>query len=124
MFQKEVADRIIANHNSKNYGRLSVLVQSRCKVSKLLDAPAEVFFPKPKVDGSVILFEPIEDYSKISFIKLSKLLEKSFGSRRKTIKNNLKDYRHVIKSLGIDENLRPENLSVSDYCRLVRLIKI
>ena len=122
MFQKEVADRIIADHNTKKYGRLSVLVQSRCKVSKLLDAPAPIFYPRPKVDGSVILFEPIKDYEKISFSKLGKLLEKSFSSRRKTIKNNLREYSQILASLDIDANLRPENLSVSDYCNLTKYI--
>ncbi len=122
MFQKEVADRIVAVHNTKKYGRLSVLVQSRCKVRKLMDAPSTTFFPKPKVDGSVILFEPINNFNKISFLKLEKLLEKSFSSRRKKIKNNLHEYRHILLNLNIDENLRPENLSVSDYCQLAKLI--
>ena len=90
MFQKEVADRIIASHNNKKYGRLSVLVQSRCNVKKLLDAPASIFSPKPKVDGAVIQLKPIDNYSKINFNNLEKLLEQSFSSRRKKIKNTLK----------------------------------
>ena len=76
MFQKEVAERIIANHNNKKYGRLSVLVQSRCKVSKLFNAPSSIFSPRPKVDGIVMQFNPINDYSKINYIKLGNLLEK------------------------------------------------
>ena len=122
MFQKEVAERIIANPNKKQYGRLSVLVQSRCSVYKLLDAPASVFSPIPKVDGTVIQFEPISEYKNINFNKLEKLLEKSFSSRRKKIKNNLIDYLELLQKLNIDENLRPENLSVSDYCKLAELI--
>ncbi len=122
MFQKEVAERIVATRNTKKYGRLSVLVQSRCKVSKLLDAPASIFYPKPKVDGCILLLEPTEKYSKINFLKLEDLLEKSFSSRRKTIKNNLKEYRNILESLKIDENLRPENLSVSDYCNIASYI--
>ncbi len=122
MFQKEVADRIIATHNTKKYGRLSVLVQSRCNVTKLLDAPASVFNPKPKVDGSLLLFEPIKDYSNIDFAKLGKLLELSFSSRRKKIRNTLEQYREILLDLKIDENLRPENLSVAEYCELVKSI--
>ena len=122
MFQKEVADRIIASHNNKKYGRLSVLVQSRCNVKKLLDAPASIFSPKPKVDGSVILLKPISNYNKINFNNLEKLLEQSFSSRRKKIKNTLKMYKQFLAKLNIDENLRPENLSVSNYCDLVKLI--
>ena len=123
MFQKEVGDRITASHNSKKYGRLSVLVQSRCRVKKLMDAPASIFQPKPKVDGAIIQFEPINDYKSINYQKLGTLLEKSFNGRRKKIKNTLKDYKYFLQKLQIDDNLRPENLSVSDYCNLVRLIK-
>ena len=122
MFQKEVADRIIANHNSKKYGRLSVLIQSRCSVKKILDAPASIFSPKPKVDGVELQFEPINNYSDINFSKLGHILEKSFSSRRKKIKNTLTDYRHLLIKLKIDENLRPENLTVTDYCNLVKLV--
>tara|TARA_Y100000816_G_scaffold270452_1_gene234206 strand:+ start:696 stop:1481 length:786 start_codon:yes stop_codon:yes gene_type:complete len=122
MFQKEVADRIIANHNNKKYGRLSVLVQSRCSTRKLLEAPASIFSPKPKVDGAVIQLKPIYNYNKINISSLEKLLEQSFSSRRKKIKNTLKEYKQSLAKLDIDENLRPENLSVSNYCELVKLI--
>ena len=122
MFQKEVAERIIASHNNKKYGRLSVLVQSRCNVKKLLDAPASIFSPKPKIDGTIIQLNPINKYSKINFNNLETLLEQSFSSRRKKIKNTLKKYKQSLDKLGIDENLRPENLTVSNYCDLVKLI--
>ena len=122
MFQKEVADRIIAKHNSRKYGRLSVLVQSRCKVRKILDAPSSIFYPKPKVSGTVISFEPINDFSEVDYEILGRLLEKAFSNRRKKIKNTLKEYREHLNKLEIDDNLRPENLSVLDYCNLVKLI--
>ena len=122
MFQKEVADRILASHNNKKYGRLSVLVQSRCDAKKLLDAPASIFSPKPKVDGMVIQLKPIDNYSEINFNNLEKLLEQSFSSRRKKIKNTLRKHKQSLTKLDIDENLRPENLSVSNYCDLVKLI--
>ena len=86
MFQKEVADRIVANHNNKKYGRLSVLVQSRCDVKKILDAPASIFSPKPKVDGAVIQLKPINNYCNVSFNNLETLLERSFSSRRKKMR--------------------------------------
>ncbi|MBS30777.1 MAG: ribosomal RNA small subunit methyltransferase A [Candidatus Marinimicrobia bacterium] len=122
MFQKEVADRILAKPNNKLYGRLSVLVQSRCEVKKLLDAPSSIFRPKPKVDGAVLQFKPIEKYRDVDFSLLGKVLEKSFNSRRKKVKNTLKDYQEQLQKLKIDENSRPENLSVKDYCDLVKLI--
>ncbi len=123
MFQKEVADRIIASHNNKKYGRLSVLVQSRCSVKKLLNVPASIFTPKPKVDGAIIQLKPINKYNKINISNLENLLEQSFSSRRKKIKNTLKEYKQLLTKLDIDENLRPENLSVSNYCDLVKLIR-
>ena len=122
MFQKEVAERILASHNSKKYGRLSVLVQSRCRVKKLINAPSSIFSPKPRVDGVVIQFEPIKDYKTINFNNLEQLLEEAFSSRRKKIRNTLKNYKRCLLKLKIDDNLRPENLSVSDYCNIVKLI--
>ena len=122
MFQKEVADRVIANHNSKKYGRLSVLVQSRCDVKKILDAPASIFSPKPKVDGAVIQLKPINNYCNVNLNILETLLEQSLSSRRKKIKNTLSKHKQSLAKLDIDENLRPENLSVSNYCDLVKLI--
>ena len=122
MFQKEVAERIIASKNNKKYGRLSILVQSRCKVSKLFDAPATIFSPKPKVDGTILQFEPIKKYNNVNFDKLEKLLELSFSSRRKKIKTTLKNHSRHLLDLNIDINLRPENLSVSQYCNLAKLI--
>ena len=97
-------------------------MQSRCKVKKLLNAPASIFSPRPKVDGAVIQLKPINNYSKINIKNLEKLLEQSFSSRRKKIKNTLINYKQFLAKLDIDENLRPENLSVSNYCDLVKLI--
>lgn len=122
MFQKEVAERIIAKPNTKKYGRLSVLVQARCNVIKVLDAPSSIFSPQPKVDGAVLFFKPVDNYSNVSFEKLGLLLEKAFKSRRKKIKNTLGEYDKYLSELNIDQNLRPENLTVSDYCKLVKLI--
>ena len=68
------------------------------------------------------MFEPIKAYQNINFFKLEKLLEKAFMSRRKKIKTTLKEYRHHLIDLDIDENLRPENLSISDYCNLTKVI--
>ena len=62
MFQKEVADRIIANHTSKNYGKISVACQVRCKIKKLLVAPPHIFTPKPKVYGTILDFKPSTKY--------------------------------------------------------------
>ena len=118
MFQKEVAERIIATHNQKSYGRISVITQARCRVKKLLNAPSNIFFPKPKVDGTVLEFIPITKYADIDIMNLQKILKKSFEYRRKKIRTSLKDYSFLLEKYKIDENLRAENLSVDDYCKL------
>ena len=122
MFQKEVANRIIASHNQKSYSRISVISQARCEIKVLLDAPSNIFFPKPKVDGTVLEFSPITKYLDINILNLQKLLRKSFEHRRKKIKTSLKDYDYLLKRFGIDDALRAENLSVDDYCKLASAI--
>ena len=122
MFQKEVAQRIISDHNKKEYGKLSVLAQSRCKIEKILEAPATIFSPIPKVDGLILKFIPSKEYKDIDFKNLQLLLSKSFRFRRKKVKTSLKDYNKLLKVLNIDDNLRAENLSVKDYCNLANLM--
>ena len=122
MFQKEVADRIVSMPNQKSYSRLSVIAQARCKVKKVLNAPSDIFFPKPKVDGTVLEFTPILKNKNINILNLQSLLKKSFEHRRKKIKTTLKDYDNLLRILKIDGNLRAENLSVEDYCKLASAI--
>ena len=122
MFQKEVANRIIARHNQKSYSRISVLSQARCEIKVLLNAPSNIFFPKPKVDGTILEFSPITKYLNIDISNLQKLLRKSFEHRRKKIKTSLKDYDYLLERFGIDKGLRAENLSVDDYCKLASAI--
>jgi|TARA_A100001015_G_scaffold87835_1_gene97750 16S rRNA (adenine1518-N6/adenine1519-N6)-dimethyltransferase len=122
MFQKEVADRIVSMPNQKSYSRISVIAQARCKVKKVLNAPSDIFFPKPKVDGTVLEFTPILKNKNINILNLQSLLKKSFEHRRKKIKTTLKDYDNLLRILKIDGNLRAENLSVEDYCKLASAI--
>tara|TARA_B100001093_G_scaffold243041_1_gene232867 strand:+ start:3480 stop:4259 length:780 start_codon:yes stop_codon:yes gene_type:complete len=122
MFQKEVANRIIAKHNQKSYSRISVISQARCEIKVLLNAPSNIFFPKPKVNGTILEFTPITKYLDIDIANLQKLIRKSFEHRRKKIKTSLKDYNHLLKKFDIDDGLRAENLSVDDYCKLASAI--
>ena len=122
MFQKEVANRIIAKHNQKSYSRISVISQARCEIKVLLNAPSNIFFPKPKVNGTILEFTPITKYLDINISNLQKLIRKSFEHRRKKIKTSLKDYNHLLKKFDIDDGLRAENLSVDDYCKLASAI--
>ena len=122
MFQKEVGDRILANYGTKKYGRLSVITQSRCKVKKLIVAKSNIFNPKPKVDGIVLEFTPHKEYLDVNINKLETIVRKAFSQRRKKIKTTLSPYIHYLESLSINTNLRPENLSVKEYCKLAKLI--
>ena len=123
MFQKELGERIIAKENSKAYGRISVLCQSRFSIKKLIHAPAGIFSPKPKVDGIVLEFSPIKKYKQINIEKLEIIIRKAFLHRRKKIKSSLKDYIEVLNKNNFDLNKRAENLSVADYCRISTLMK-
>tara|TARA_B110000285_G_scaffold35457_1_gene38102 strand:- start:17094 stop:17858 length:765 start_codon:yes stop_codon:yes gene_type:complete len=121
MFQKEVANRIIAIPNNKSYGKLSVVMQSRYKIKKLLDIPAKVFSPPPKVDGTVLEFIPHNEFNSVHIDKIDQIAKIAFSQRRKKIKNNLKDYLSILDRLEIDVNLRAENLSVENYYSIARL---
>jgi len=124
-FQKEVGDRIIAQPGSKEYSRLSVIVQSVCDVSIVQSLPASVFFPKPNVDSSVLKFTAKKNINIENFEALKEITKKSFNKRRKMIKNSLKDIENLsshLGNLGIDENVRPEDISVKLYCELTNLI--
>lgn len=122
MFQKEVAERIVASHNQRKYGRISVITQARCRVKKLLNAPSSIFYPKPKVDATVLEFTPIMKNKNINILNLQKILKKSFEQRRKKIKTSLKEYSCLLEKFEIDGNLRAENLSVDEYCKLASAI--
>ncbi len=118
MFQKEVADRIKSEKNTKNYGKISVACQARCKVKELMIAPPEIFNPIPKVFGTVLDLQPSLEYKNIDYEKLKIILSLGFNNRRKKIRTSLKNYKKELIKLKIDENLRAENLSVDDFCRL------
>ena len=123
MFQKEVADRIIAQYNTKNYGRLSILSNWKLKIKKICDVKSSSFYPKPKIDSSVLLFLPKLDFFPLTDPKsLEKLTRTFFMHRRKMLK---KSYNllfngniNVANKLNIDLNLRPQNLNFETYYKL------
>ena len=123
MFQKEVADRIIANFNTSAYGRLAILTNWRLKVKKICDIPPECFSPRPKIDSSVLYFEPKNDFIQINDPKnLETISRVFFNHRRKMIK---KPFNHlfngnqkILDKLKIDLNLRPQNLDFNTYYKL------
>tara|TARA_B100001989_G_scaffold241210_1_gene206902 strand:- start:705 stop:1493 length:789 start_codon:yes stop_codon:yes gene_type:complete len=125
MFQKEVADRIISEFNTKNYGRLTILANWRLKIKKICDIPSSCFIPKPKVESSLLLFEP-----KINFVKftnpknLEKITRIFFMHRRKMIKKPFlkmfNDDKNLALKLGLDLELRPQNLDFGTYFNLTK----
>ena len=123
MFQKEVADRIIAKPGSKNYGRLSILTNWLTKSKKLFDIPGDAFFPRPKVTSSVIQLKPLsKPLYDVSFKSIEKITQIAFSQRRKMLKTSLKTIngKFILNELGISPNLRPENLSIIDFCRIAQ----
>ena len=123
MFQKEVADRIIAKQGSKNYGRLSILTNWLTKSKKLFDIPSEAFIPRPKITSSVIQLKPLhKPLYDVSFESIEKITQMAFSQRRKMIKTSLKKVngQMILKELNISPNLRPENLSIIDFCKIAK----
>ena len=123
MFQKEVADRIIAKFNTKNYGRLSILSNWKLEIEKICDVKPSSFFPKPKIDSSVLLLKPKIDFFPLSNPKnLEKLTRTFFMHRRKMLKKSynllFKGNLDIAKKLNIDLNLIPQNLCFETYYKL------
>ena len=123
MFQKEVADRIVAKEGSKNYGRLSILTNWLTKSKKLFDIPSKAFIPRPKITSSVIQLKPLhKPLYNVSFESIEKITQMAFSQRRKMIKTSLKNVNGqiILKELNISPNLRPENLSIIDFCKIAK----
>ena len=125
MFQKEVADRIIAKHNTSNYGRLSILSNWKLDVKKIIDIKPESFSPKPKIDSSLLVFEPKKNFFKLKDSKNLEMITRTFFSqRRKMIKKPFniifKNAQEVANKFDINLDLRPQNLDVETYLNLTR----
>ena len=123
MFQKEVADRIIANFNSKNYGRLSILSQWKLNIRKICDIDPASFTPKPKIQSTLLFFSPKKKFVKIQDPKnLEKITRIFFNQRRKMIKKPFNQLfngnNKILSKLDIDLNLRPQNLNSDKYYQL------
>ena len=122
MFQKEVADRIIAKFNTSNYGRLSILSNWKLLVDKICDIKPGSFSPKPKIDSSVLFFTPKNKFYKINSENLELITRIFFNHRRKMLK---KPYNQIfngdlriLEKLKINLNLRPQNLCYETYYKL------
>ena len=125
MFQKEVADRIISNFNTKSYGRLTILANWRLHIKKICDVSPVSFQPKPKIDSTILFFKPKKEFFLFRNSKnLEKITRIFFMHRRKMIKkpyNQLFNGDNSIASkIGIDLNSRPQNLDFETYFKLTK----
>jgi 16S rRNA (adenine1518-N6/adenine1519-N6)-dimethyltransferase len=123
MFQKEVAERIVAQPGTKAYGRLAVIAQWRTRARIVLTLPREAFTPPPKVASAVVELVPLPDPAPACRATvLGQVTAAAFGQRRKMLRSSLKqlvpDPEALLAAAGIAGNLRAEDLSVKDFARL------
>ena len=125
MFQKEVAERILAKFNTPDYGRLSILSNWKLNIKKICDVSPNCFFPKPKIESSVLYFCPKKEYFKINNPKnLEKITRIFFHQRRKMIRKPFDEIfkmnLNISKKLNLNLNLRPQNLDLITYYKLTK----
>ena len=123
MFQKEVADRIVAKFNTSNYGRLSIISNWKLYIKKICDIKPDAFYPKPKIDSSLLYFFPKKNFIKINDPNnLEKVTRVFFNQRRKMKKKPFNQLfngnKKILDKLKINLNLRPQNLSLETYYKL------
>ena len=132
MFQKEVAQRVVASPGDSTYGRLAILSQSVCNTRLAFEVPASAFSPPPKVDSAVVVLEPLPEAERFSNLKLlGEVTMAAFGQRRKMLRKSLKSIakKYEIeaeawcKNCEIDPQRRPETLSVAEFQRLAGQLK-
>ncbi len=122
MLQKEVVDRMVADPGTPDYGRLSIMLQYRFVMDRVLDVPPEAFNPPPKVDSAVVRMIPwptLPHQAQDEHL-LEEVVQTAFAQRRKTLRNNLKGVASdaELEALGIDPGCRAENVSVAQYVAL------
>jgi 16S rRNA (adenine1518-N6/adenine1519-N6)-dimethyltransferase len=125
MFQREVAERIVAKPDSDGYGRLSVLTQWRASAKILFDVSPRAFVPPPKVTSAIVRLEPFaEPVAPANLADLERVTQSAFGHRRKMLRQSLKtlvpDAEALVREAGLDPTARAENLSVADFAALAR----
>jgi 16S rRNA (adenine1518-N6/adenine1519-N6)-dimethyltransferase len=128
MFQREVAERIVAKPGSKSYGRLSVLSQWRTRAKILFDVSPRAFTPPPKVTSSILRLEPLaEPVAPARLADLEAVTAAAFGQRRKMLRQSLKslvsDTEAFIRAAGLDPTERAEQFSVADFAALARQLR-
>jgi 16S rRNA (adenine1518-N6/adenine1519-N6)-dimethyltransferase len=128
MFQREVAERIVAEVGSKAYGRLSVLVQWRCEARIVFDVNASAFVPPPKVKSSVVRIVPRSAPLPCQRAMLEAVTQAAFGQRRKMLRQSLRSLEvqtpELIAAAGLDPTARAEDVSVEQFVQLARILEV
>jgi len=126
MLQNEVVERMVASPSTSEYGRLSVMLQYRFNMEKLLDVPPGSFRPAPKVDSAIVRMIPLAaDEIQVNNEKLfAAIVRTAFGQRRKTMRNTMRNFlkEEDFESLGINAQLRAENLGVAEYTAIANYL--
>lgn len=129
MFQKEVADRIVAVPRTKDYGRLSVIAQWICHVEKKFDLPPSAFTPPPKVTSSIVHLTPRDRTDTVPFKTMEKLTAAAFGQRRKMLRQSLKSLglsipaEEFLAKVNVPETARAEEIDVAGFIRMAKLLE-
>lgn len=131
MFQKEVAERVVATPGNSGYGRLAVLSQSLCACHMAFEVPARAFSPPPKVDSAVVVLEPLPEETRYTNLtKLGQVTQAAFGQRRKMLRRSLKSIAQShnttaeswLETAGIDPARRPETLTPTEFHALTDVL--
>jgi 16S rRNA (adenine1518-N6/adenine1519-N6)-dimethyltransferase len=128
MFQREVAERLIAQPRTSAYGRLSILTQWRAKAQILFDISPRAFTPAPKVTSSLVRLELLpEPVAPADLLKLEKVTAAAFGQRRKMLRSSLRRLMpnpdEILRAEDIDSTRRAEELTVAEFCALARVLE-
>lgn len=127
MFQREVAERIVASPGSKAYGRLAVIAQWRCEAKIMFDVPPSAFVPPPKVTSSVVRLLPRSAPLVCDRHSLEQVTAAAFGQRRKMLRQSLKslgrDPAALLQQAGVDPTRRAEDLSIAEFVTLARIMR-
>ena len=122
MLQLEVVERMVAQPSTPEYGRLSVMLQTRFRMHRVLRVGPGAFRPPPKVESAVVRLTPLAaaERPQVDEEVLAGIVRRAFSARRKTLRNALRMTGDELASLGLDPKLRPENLSPADYVRIAQ----
>lgn len=124
MFQKEVAERIVAETRTKDYGRLSILAQWLCDCEKVFDLPPSAFTPPPKVTSSIVRLTPKPRTDDVKMATVERLTAAAFGQRRKMLRQSLKslnvDVERLLASAGIPGTARAEEIDIAGFIRMAQ----